>query len=195
MNKASDKALTSIPEITAGWLHNARVVKSTHFNSRPKAEISLLVIHNISLPPAEFGTDNVERFFTGNLAKDAHPYFETIYTLEVSSHFFIKRTGEIIQFVSCLDRAWHAGISCFYGRTACNDFAIGIELEGTDTIPYTKSQYQTLHFLTLALMENYPEITINRIVGHNHIAPNRKTDPGESFRWTDFLSWLKDSLR
>lgn len=184
------KALECEPVIENGWLKNVRTVPSSHFNARPDNEISLLVIHNISLPPGKFGGDYVEKFFTGCLPVNEDPYFETIKDLEVSSHLYIKRTGEVIQFVSFLDRAWHAGKSCFMGRNACNDFAVGIELEGTDDIPYTDEQYASLTFVTRALMRAYPAITVDRITGHEHIAPLRKTDPGEAFDWKRYLSAL-----
>lgn len=171
-------------------MQGAKIIRSQHFNRRPEGEISLLVIHNISLPPGQFGGGYVERFFTGCLPVAEDPYFETIRDLEVSSHFFIARTGETVQFVSCLDRAWHAGKSCFDGRGSCNDFAVGIELEGTDTVPYTDFQYRSLKFLTLALMRTYPDITPERITGHQNIAPDRKTDPGLSFDWKRFKNNL-----
>ena len=186
MNESADLSLNAVPLIRNGWMQGVRIVRSTHFNRRPEGEISLLVIHNISLPPGQFGGGYVERFFAGCLPVAEDPYFETIRDLEVSSHFFIARTGEVVQFVSCLERAWHAGKSCFDGRFACNDFAVGIELEGTDTLPYTDFQYRSLEFLTLALMRAYPDITPERITGHQNIAPERKTDPGPSFDWKRF---------
>ena len=133
----------------------------------------------------------MERFFAGDLPVADDPYFETIKDLEVSSHFFITRQGEAVQFVSCLKRAWHAGKSSFAGRSACNDFSVGIELEGTDILPYTGMQYRTLSFLTLALMKAYPDITTSRITGHQDIAPGRKTDPGPAFDWQRFKNDLE----
>lgn len=171
-----------------GWVEGITHCPSEHFNSRPSEEISLLVIHNISLPPKKFGGNYVELFFTDKLPINDDPYFMEIAELKVSSHFFIKRTGDIVQFVSCKDRAWHAGVSSFNGREACNDFSIGIELEGADDIEYTDEQYHSLSDLTKLLMNSYSEINIDRIVGHNQIAPSRKTDPGESFDWTRFKS-------
>ncbi len=182
--------LTTVPNIIAGWVAGVSYVLSPHYNRRPQEEISLLVIHNISLPPKVFGGNWVERFFTGMLPKDADPYFTTIYQMQVSSHFYIKRTGEVIQFVSCLDRAWHAGVSRFGNREACNDFALGIELEGTDNEPYSEAQYQSLVYLTKALMLAYPAITKERIVGHCDIAPTRKTDPGQAFAWDFYKQQL-----
>ena len=184
------KVLDHEPVIVNGWLQDVMTVPSPNYNARPDNEISLLVIHNISLPPGKFGGDYVEKFFTGCLPVDEDPYFESIKDLEVSSHLYIKRTGAVVQFVSFLDRAWHAGKSCFMNRNACNDFAIGIELEGTDDIPYTDEQYTSLVLVTQAIMRAYPGITPDRIVGHEHIAPDRKTDPGESFDWKRYLSVL-----
>jgi AmpD protein len=176
---------------SSGWLEEARIVKSPNFNQRPASVcIDLLVIHNISLPPGEFGGDEVERFFQNRLNVSEHPFFEEIAGLEVSSHFYIRRTGEIVQFVSTEERAWHAGVSSFDGRENCNDFSIGIELEGTDDVPYETAQYDSLVRLTQQLMVAYPEITSDRIQGHCDIAPSRKTDPGPAFDWAHFLGQL-----
>lgn len=191
MTDLTDCSLRSVPAINDGWMQGARIARSSHFNERPAGEISLLVIHNISLPPGKFGGGYVERFFAGDLPVADDPYFETIKDLEVSSHFFITRQGEAVQFVSCLKRAWHAGKSFFAGRSACNDFSVGIELEGTDILPYTDMQYRTLSFLTLALMKAYPDITTSRITGHQDIAPGRKTDPGPAFDWQRFKNDLE----
>ena len=182
--------INGIPIITDGWLSSAKKIPSRNFNARPDNEISLLVIHNISLPPKKFGGEYVEKFFTGQLPVEDDPYFETIKDLEVSSHLYIKRTGEVVQFVSFLERAWHAGKSCFNGRNACNDFAVGIELEGADDIPYTDEQYLSLEQVTKVLMNSYPKITVDRIVGHEHVAPDRKTDPGQAFDWKRFIDSL-----
>ncbi len=177
--------------LSNGWLEEARLVKSPNFNQRPASVcIDLLVIHNISLPPGEFGGDEVERFFQNRLNVSEHPFFEEIAGLEVSSHFYIRRTGEIVQFVSTEERAWHAGVSSFDGRENCNDFSIGIELEGTDDVPYETAQYDSLVRLTQQLMVAYPEITSDRIQGHCDIAPSRKTDPGPAFDWAHFLGQL-----
>lgn len=166
-----------------GWLEGAKHLPSDNHNARPNAEISLLVIHNISLPPGEFGTGMVEALFTNQLPVDAHPYFAGIAHLKVSAHFFIKRNGAITQFVSCLDRAWHAGVSNFAGRENCNDFSLGVELEGEDDRAYSDAQYQSLNQLIAELVKHYPLITPERICGHSDIAPQRKTDPGPAFNW------------
>ena len=166
-----------------GWLQGARQIPSSNHNARPSAEISLLVIHNISLPPGQFGTGMVEALFTNQLPIDAHPYFTDLAGLTVSAHFFISRNGMITQFVSCLDRAWHAGISKFMQRENCNDFSLGIELEGTDDQAYSDAQYQSLNQLVTELTQHYPMITAERICGHSDIAPERKTDPGPAFIW------------
>ncbi|HHX33736.1 MAG TPA: 1,6-anhydro-N-acetylmuramyl-L-alanine amidase AmpD [Gammaproteobacteria bacterium] len=168
---------------TTGWLNGAQHLHSENHNARPNKEISLLVIHNISLPPGQFGTGMVEALFTNQLPADAHPYFADIADLKVSAHFFIKRDGAITQFVSCLDRAWHAGISTFKGREGCNDFSLGIELEGEDNTAYSEEQYQSLNQLVNELTRHYPMITAERICGHSDIAPKRKTDPGPAFIW------------
>jgi AmpD protein len=152
--------------------------------------VSLLVIHNISLPPNQYDNHHIEDFFLGCLDSTCHPYFEEIKDLRVSSHFLIKRTGKVIQFVDCDNRAWHAGESSWQGVANCNDYSIGIELEGTDDDPYTEQQYHSLAGLTKKLMQDYPAITRDRIVGHNQIAPGRKTDPGDSFDWQYFHSKL-----
>ena len=174
-----------------GWLSNACRVPSPNFNHRPDStEISLLVIHNISLPPKQFGGSYICDFFTNCLDVNSHPYFEEIADLQVSSHLLIDREGNITQFVAFDDRAWHAGQSCFDGIDNCNDGAIGIELEGADDIPYTDDQYQTLVDVTQVLMEHYPTITRQRIVGHSDIAVGRKTDPGPAFDWQRYFSAL-----
>ncbi len=176
---------------TNGWFNQAVHCPSTHFNERPKeAKVNLLVIHNISLPPNCFEGDNVEQFFTGKLDCSQHEYFSTIKDLKVSSHFYIKRNGKLIQFVSVDKRAWHAGESLFKGKVNCNDFSVGIELEGADHITYTNEQYKQLHFLTQCLQSYFPNINKENIVGHCDIAPQRKTDPGESFNWKRYLQAL-----
>lgn len=158
--------------------------QSPHHDERPPGTIiDMVVVHGISLPPGQFGTEAVEAFFCGHLDVSQHPFFEEIAPLRVSSHLFIKRTGEIVQFVPFSQRAWHAGESHFGGRARCNDFSIGIELEGTDTIPYEPQQYAQLGQVIRLLMQTYPAITPDRVVGHVDIAPGRKTDPGPSFNW------------
>lgn len=179
------------------WLEGVSRCVSSHFDERDKQNgngIDVLVIHNISLPPAEVEADfdncNVEYFFTGQLNSKAHPYFESIAQLRVSAHLYIKRDGQVIQFVPLNKRAWHAGVSEFKGRTKCNDFSIGIELQGTDTLDYTDLQYQALHQLTLKIQGVYPNISVDNIIGHCDIAPGRKTDPGPSFDWGRYKSRL-----
>ena len=148
-------------------------------------KIDLLVIHNISLPPGEFGGRAVAQFFTNTLDTEAHPYYTQLKGTKVSAHFFIRRGGEMVQFVSCRKRAWHAGASSWQGRDACNDFSLGVELEGTDNEPYSDRQYASLILLTRRLQRAYP---IRDIVGHSDIAPARKTDPGPGFDWARFLA-------
>lgn len=172
-------------KIQEGWLNHARRCPSPNFNARPNnSDISLLVIHNISLPPEQFDNSYIEDFFCNTLDCTQHPYFQSIKDLKVSAHALIKRTGEIIQFVNFNDRAWHAGRSSFQGRAECNDYSIGIELEGSDNTPYTEEQYQQLITTVQALQYTYPLITQERITGHNIIAPTRKTDPGPFFDWS-----------
>jgi len=167
-----------------GLLIGARQVPSPNQDARPDgAEISLLVIHGISLPPGEFGGDDIDRLFTNTLDPAVHPYFREIHTLRVSAHLLIRRDGEVVQYVPFHRRAWHAGVSCHGGREACNDFSIGIELEGTDTVPYTEAQYRVLDELLPLLRRAYPAIGPADVVGHCHIAPGRKTDPGPAFDW------------
>ena len=176
-----------------GWLTTAARYPSPNFNQRPVAQaINLLVIHNISLPPGEFGSGYVKSFFTNQLDPAIHPYFETISNLKVSSHLFIERTGSITQFVPFGQRAWHAGVSEFDGIPNCNDYSIGIELEGCDDIAYTDAQYQSLALVTRQLLVIYPKITPERIVGHSQIAPGRKTDPGSAFDWSRYYSLLDE---
>jgi len=164
---------------------------SPNCDQRPQgAEVSLLVIHNISLPPGEFGGPWIDMLFNNCLPVDVHPYFQAIADLRVSSHLLIRRDGSTIQYVPFDKRAWHAGESAFQDRAGCNDYSIGIELEGTDEIPYTREQYQALAQITRKLMENYPKITRERIVGHADIAHGRKTDPGPAFDWGYYRSLL-----
>lgn len=167
-------------------LEGARLCPSPNHNERPAGEISLLVIHNISLPPGQFGGPGICQLFTNCLDPNEHPYYAEIHRLEVSAHLLIDRQGEVTQFVPFNRRAWHAGRSCFAGRDNCNDFSIGIELEGTDETPYTAAQYEMLQQVTRALMKTYPAITPERICGHSDIAPGRKTDPGPAFDWARF---------
>ncbi len=164
-----------------GWLAGALRIPSPNCDARPQGTaIELVVLHNISLPPGEFGGDAVVELFTNRLDWDAHPYYQGIRGLKVSAHFFIRRDGSLIQFVPCALRAWHAGASRWEGRERCNDFSIGIELEGTDEVPFTEAQYATLLPLLATLKAAYP---IRAVVGHSDIAPGRKTDPGPHFAW------------
>ena len=180
--------------IKDGYLTTATQCPSPNANQRPPGQsISLLVVHNISLPPGEFGTGCVQKFFTNQLDSSLHPYFDTIAELQVSAHIFIERTGNIIQFVPFDARAWHAGASCFRGVANCNDYSIGIELEGCDDIAYTDAQYEALAELAREILVAYPDITPDRIVGHNQIAPERKTDPGEAFDWARFHQLLESN--
>jgi AmpD protein len=176
-----------------GWLDPVESCPSPNCNNRPEpADISLLVIHNISLPPGEYGGSCIRDFFCNQLDCSAHSYFEQLREVEVSAHLLIERTGKVVQFVPFGQRAWHAGESVFAGRGNCNDFSIGIELEGTDDQPYTDSQYEGLASVTRLLMQAYPRITAQRIVGHSDIAPLRKTDPGPAFDWSRYRSLLQE---
>lgn len=172
-----------------GLLKEGVYIPSPNCDNRPSDEIALLVIHNISLPPGEFGTEDVIRLFTNTLDANAHPYYRNIANVKVSSHFYVRRDGQVIQFVPCLKRAWHAGMSRWQDRERCNDFSVGIELEGSDTVPFTDFQYDVLRRLTLALRHAYP---IYGIAGHSDIAPLRKTDPGVCFDWLRYLTSLPD---
>ena len=171
-------------------LQEAKVCSSPNCSDRDSGEISLIVIHNISLPPGEYGGGFIEKFFTNQLLPEEHPYFEEIFEMKVSSHLLIERDGSITQFVPFNKKAWHAGVSSYLGRENCNEFSIGIELEGTDDTAYTKDQYNSLIEVTIELMKAYPDIQKNSIVGHSDIAPSRKTDPGKSFDWELYLSGL-----
>lgn len=175
-----------------GLVARARQIPSPNCDERPDpADISLLVIHNISLPPGEFGGPYVEQLFTNRLDPAAHAYFGGIKDLRVSAHLFISRRGKVTQFVPLDKRAWHAGKSSFEGRERCNDFSIGIELEGTDDRPFTQAQYRQLVRLTRQIMCAHPAITVKRMVGHSDIAPARKTDPGPHFDWIRFRRELR----
>ncbi len=171
-----------------GWFSGVRHVASPNFDSRPpRTPVDLLIIHSISLPPDKFGGDGVRQLFTNTLNPNEHPYYEQLRGLKVSSHFFIRRNGEIIQFVSCLSRAWHAGLSTWKGKSRCNDFSIGIEMEGSDSMPYEDSQYRSLSYLTRRLQRAY---RFKEIAGHSDVAPERKTDPGPYFDWVRYLKSL-----
>ena len=179
------KKTTSNPE---GWLEGARRVPSPNCDERPPGtEISLLVLHSISLPPGEYGGDAIERLFTNRLEPRAHPYFREVAALKVSSHFLVPRDGALVQFVPVAKRAWHAGVSSWRGRERCNDFSVGIELEGTDDSAFEAVQYARLRELVHALRCALP---LRDIAAHSDIAPGRKTDPGARFDWEQFLSDL-----
>ncbi len=170
----------------AGLLDTAQFIASPNCDERPiGTDISLLVIHNISLPPNEFGGDGVIELFTNQIDPQAHPYYQSLQGLKVSAHFFIRRDGTIIQFVPCCRRAWHAGVSSWQGKDRCNDYSIGIELEGSDITLFTDAQYLTLFALTQCLCDHYP---IKDIAGHSDIAPDRKTDPGPYFDWQRYTA-------
>jgi len=174
-----------------GWLRGAVQLPSPNANQRPVgSEVSLLVVHNISLPPGQFGGGHIEAFFCNALEVDADPYFAEIAELQVSAHFLIARCGAITQFVATEQRAWHAGQSQFNGRENCNDFSIGVELEGCDDVAYSGAQYRALADLSAVLMARYPAIKGERVVGHSDIAPGRKSDPGDAFDWQRYRSLL-----
>lgn len=179
--------------ITDGWLDEVRGIPSPNCDTRPGGQIiNLLVIHGICLPPGEFGGPWIDAFFTGTLDVDAHPYFSTIIDLKVSSHLLIRRTGEIVQYVPLHMRSWHAGESYFDGISNCNDYSIGIELEGAEDTIYEEIQYQILTAVTRAIMAQYPDITRERITGHCDIAPGRKTDPYATFDWAHYNALLQE---
>lgn len=182
MTRPEQQATSASPALWhGGWYRYARALASPNFDPRPVgAQTDLIVIHSISLPPGEFDNGNVQRLFTNLLDWDAHPYFQGIRGLRVSSHFFITRAGALWQFVDCCDRAWHAGQSSYRGRNHCNDNSIGIELEGLEGGLFEACQYETLAGLCAALLQAYP---ITHIAGHEHIAPGRKQDPGPGFDW------------
>jgi N-acetyl-anhydromuramoyl-L-alanine amidase len=173
--------------LVSGLLEPVNYQFSPHHDERPQGTgIDMIVVHGISLPPGEFGSHAIVAFFCGQLDTGSHPAYADIAALRVSAHLLIRRTGEIIQFVPFSKRAWHAGESSFQGKGRCNDFSIGIELEGTDHVPYEQTQYQQLYQVITLLRQAYPAITQDRIVGHCDIAPGRKTDPGPIFDW-DYL--------
>jgi N-acetyl-anhydromuramoyl-L-alanine amidase len=179
-------------EPATGLLAGVRQVLSPHFDARPKGVApELIVVHGISLPPGEFGGPWIDHLFAGDLPPDAHPSFRDTAALRVSAHAVIRRDGRITQYVPFRLRAWHAGQSQYQGRSACNDFSIGIELEGTDTMPYTDAQYESLALLVRALLATYPTLAADRIAGHSDIAPGRKTDPGPAFEWQRWRKMLR----
>ncbi len=173
-------------------LEHARQLPSPNCSERPPGErVSLLVIHNISLPPGEYGGGHVDELFCNTLDPGAHPYFAGIAHLRVSAHLLIDRQGRLTQYVPFNRKAWHAGQSCHGGRENCNDFSIGIELEGTDHEPFTPAQYDTLVDVTHTLIQRFPELSPETIVGHSDIAPGRKTDPGPHFDWAHYLARVR----
>ena len=179
MKAPRDNAVAAVS--SDGWLAGARRIASPNRDERPVGElISLIVIHAISLPPGQFGGDAIVELFTNRLESTAHPYFARIAGLRVSAHFLIRRSGDLIQFVSCSERAWHAGVSTWQGRSRCNDFSLGVELEGCDDLPFALAQYDRLEWLLGLLCAHYP---IAAVTGHSDIAPGRKTDPGPCFEW------------
>jgi AmpD protein len=180
---ASKSCLFTVDKAT-GLLDPARFCESPNYDERPgAADPTLIVIHGISLPPGEFGGREVEQLFTNTLDWNAHPYFSEIRGLEVSAHLFIRRDGSVIQFVPLTKRAWHAGPSCFRGEERCNDYSIGIELEGADETPYDDRQYPVLQGVIRAICKAFPDITPRAMAAHSDIAPGRKTDPGPAFDW------------
>lgn len=178
------------PRWRGGWWSGARRRSSPNFGARPAGvAIDLLLVHSISLPPGVYGGDAIERLFTNRLDWDAHPYYGEIRGLKVSAHFLIRRDGTLIQFVSCDERAWHAGVSSWQGRENVNDFSIGVELEGLEGEAFDAPQYDALTTLARALARRYP---IAAIAGHEHVAPGRKRDPGEAFEWSRLRFALRD---
>ena len=171
-------------DVATGLVLGARQVLSPHFDARPAGTVAdLIVVHGISLPPGDFGGPWIDRLFTGHLPAQVHPFFQAIAGARVSAHVLIRRDGEVVQYVPFAERAWHAGKSEYRGRSPCNDFSIGLELEGSDEIPYEGAQYEQLAALITALLAAYPSLGRERIVGHSDVAPGRKTDPGASFDW------------
>lgn len=184
----------SLLTLENGWVQPCRRVPSPNYNERPAAEVSLLVIHNISLPPRNYGGPYIEQLFTNCLNADEHPFFAEIAHLQVSAHLLIRRDGELVQFVPFDKRAWHAGQSCYGQRVQCNDFSIGIELEGCDFEPFTSAQYEQLLEVTTLLLRHYPLLKPEHICGHEDIAPGRKTDPGPYFDWQRYRQALAERL-
>ncbi|MFU9047300.1 1,6-anhydro-N-acetylmuramyl-L-alanine amidase AmpD [Acinetobacter tibetensis] len=178
-------------QVVDGQLIGAKQIPSPNFNQRPaEAKIELVVIHNISLPPSQFGGGYIQQFFQNQLDSTRHPYFETIQDLKVSAHLLILRTGEVLQFVNFQQRAWHAGRSSYLGQQECNDYSIGIELEGSDDCAFETLQYQVLAQVVVSLQQAYPAIQ-QHVAGHSDIAPGRKTDPGPYFDWVKFRSLVQ----
>ncbi|MGA7801031.1 MAG: 1,6-anhydro-N-acetylmuramyl-L-alanine amidase AmpD [Gammaproteobacteria bacterium] len=176
------------------WLAGVRRVPSPNCDARPADEVSLIVVHGISLPPGEFGGPAIDALFTNTLDPQGHPYFAEIAHLRVSTHVLIRRDGRVVQYVPFTRRAWHAGESCFQGRRACNDFSVGIELEGTDEHPYTVAQYRRLAAVVRALRAAFPAIAADHLVGHSDVSPGRKSDPGPVFQWAHLRALLGETV-
>ncbi len=191
MQTTSAVSLLKIEPAT-GLLVGVRQVLSPHFDARPSGSVpELIVVHGISLPPNEFGGPWIDRLFTGNLPVDAHPYFRNLASGRVSAHVVVRRNGQVVQYVPFGERAWHAGQSQYRGRVGCNDFSVGIELEGGDDIAYMEPQYQQLAAVIAALLAAYPTLSREHIVGHSDVAPGRKTDPGPAFEWRKLTALLR----
>jgi AmpD protein len=183
-------------DLKSGLMRGARQMPSPNHDPRPAGiEADLIVVHGISLPPGEFGGPWIDSLFTNALPAEVHPYFAEVCSLRVSSHLVVARDGAVTQYVAFTERAWHAGKSVYQGREACNDFSVGVELEGTDTLPYEAAQYDALAEVVAALCDAYPRLSPHRIVGHSDIAPGRKTDPGPAFDWPRALHLIAASRR
>ncbi len=181
-------------DTTTGWIEGVRHVPSPNFDVRPEGcDVDLLVVHSISLPPGQFSGPYIDQLFTNSLDSTAHPFFAEVANLKVSAHLLIRRDGEVVQYVSLNDRAWHAGESCYEQRERCNDFSIGIELEGDDEHAYETAQYEKLSEVTRLLLKAYPRMSCDRITGHCDIAPSRKTDPGPMFDWNVYRAMLTEN--
>ena len=184
-----------IIDTDSGLLEQARYIASPNHDERPSdCAPELIIVHGISLPPDEYGGPWIDRLFTNSLASDAHPYFATIAHLKVSSHVLVRRDGELVQYVPFHLRAWHAGASTYCGRERCNDFSVGIELEGSDEVPYEPIQYRQLTKIIVALLKAYPSLSPERIAGHSEVSPGRKTDPGEAFDWMRLRAMLSAEM-
>jgi len=176
-------------DIQNGWFSQSQKIASPNYSPRPEnISIDAIIIHSISMPLGSYEGDDISQLFTNRLDWDKEPFYDSIRGLKVSAHFLIRRTGELIQYVDCYSRAWHAGQSCLGDKTKCNDFSIGIELEGTDDSTFEIAQYETLAEVVKTLLKQFPKITQDRIVGHSDIAPGRKTDPGDGFDWKELFS-------
>jgi len=195
MRKITTEKKQASIDIESGLMKDARICLSPNHDERAdENDMSLIVIHNISLPPNEFGGGGIDQLFTNKIDKNEHPFYEEIYELRVSSHLLIRRDGEVVQYVPFHKRAWHAGVSQFLGRDVCNDFSIGIEMEGTDFEPFTDKQYEVLEQTIRALLKTYPNLKADAITGHEHIAEGRKTDPGPYFEWDRISAALEKKL-